>query len=380
MPFSKERSIIVFLFTALLFFVGTTAVVNAAQFGCVSKRTGECRNTNADSYTEAQIQCLGRDVLRQPCPPLQLGQFACVTQVNTTKQCRDITAGSFSAAASSCEGEAQYVSCVIYNLLPDWRQPTESDCVTEGTCSGSYEYTYFIKDSLNNDCICQSFREGSLSRAQDYVEQLNPRPRPCGEDLPEDSTPFDFPGLLQLSTASCPDVNTSGLNTYHCIVLHSSKVGVNPGDCQEFQSANDVDAQDPARNLCAIDTAEAEAVRALPGQCPPTQSAGGSGIGSSGKTAADLLREASQTLNPGHLNAPTDVIRKAINILMAFIGSITLVLYIVAGLLWMTAGGASERVDKAKQILVWTTLGVMVMLFSYLLVSFLFYLVLFPNK
>lgn len=86
----------------------------------------------------------------------------------------------------------------------------------------------------------------------------------------------------------------------------------------------------------------------------------------------DLQREAAKTLNTANFNTPQDFVRRAINLLLAFIGSITLVLYVVAGLLWMTARGNSEQTDKAKKILVWTTLGVFVMLFSYILVNFLF--------
>jgi uncharacterized membrane protein len=55
-----------------------------------------------------------------------------------------------------------------------------------------------------------------------------------------------------------------------------------------------------------------------------------------------------------------------------FIGSIVLVMYIFGGFLWMTASGNSEQVDKAKKILVWSSLGVVAMLASYVLVTFLF--------
>lgn len=91
-----------------------------------------------------------------------------------------------------------------------------------------------------------------------------------------------------------------------------------------------------------------------------------------GKSAQVLLGDAAASLNKAGFKSPADVIGRAIKILLAFIGSISLVLYIYAGLLWMTASGASERVDMAKKILVWTTLGVVVMLSSYMLASFVF--------
>lgn len=73
---------------------------------------------------------------------------------------------------------------------------------------------------------------------------------------------------------------------------------------------------------------------------------------------------------------PRDTIRtfigQIIRVLTAFMGSILLVLYIYAGALWMTAAGNSEQADKAKQIFVWATLGIVVVLASYIIADFLF--------
>lgn len=55
-----------------------------------------------------------------------------------------------------------------------------------------------------------------------------------------------------------------------------------------------------------------------------------------------------------------------------FMGSIMFVLVVYAGVMFMTAQGNSERVEKAKNIMVWATLGVAVMLLSYIVVSFVF--------
>lgn len=93
-------------------------------------------------------------------------------------------------------------------------------------------------------------------------------------------------------------------------------------------------------------------------------------------TDLDSLQKTALTkLNPAKISSPTTLISRAINLMTAFIGSIALLLYVVAGFMWMTASGASEQVDKAKKILVWTTLGVVVMLASYMLTSTLFDLI-----
>ena len=91
-----------------------------------------------------------------------------------------------------------------------------------------------------------------------------------------------------------------------------------------------------------------------------------------GLEEGDLQAVASQSLNPAGLTKPTDLIGRAIRLLMAFIGSISLILYIWSGILWMTAAGNAERTGKAKTIMMWTTLGLLVMLSSYVLVNFVF--------
>ena len=85
------------------------------------------------------------------------------------------------------------------------------------------------------------------------------------------------------------------------------------------------------------------------------------------------LGAAARSLNQmGSFSSINDVVGQIIKILLAFIGSIALVLYVWAGILWMTAAGSSERIGKSKQIIVWTTLGVAVMLGSYVIVTYLF--------
>lgn len=66
------------------------------------------------------------------------------------------------------------------------------------------------------------------------------------------------------------------------------------------------------------------------------------------------------------------IIGKVTNFLLFPIGAIMMALYIWAGFLWMTAQGNSENITKAKAVLVWTTLGMVVTLSSYLIVQFVF--------
>ena len=81
-------------------------------------------------------------------------------------------------------------------------------------------------------------------------------------------------------------------------------------------------------------------------------------------------------LNKLNFKTPQEIIGQAIRILLSFIGSIGLIFYIYAGILWMTAAGNSEQVTKAKQVLVWTTLGIAMMLLSYIVIKLVFGIVL----
>ncbi len=66
------------------------------------------------------------------------------------------------------------------------------------------------------------------------------------------------------------------------------------------------------------------------------------------------------------------IVGVGIKLLLSFIGSIALILYIYAGVLWMTAAGNTEQITKAKQIFMWTTLGLVMMLGSYVVVGLIF--------
>lgn len=91
-----------------------------------------------------------------------------------------------------------------------------------------------------------------------------------------------------------------------------------------------------------------------------------------GVTTSTLLFSAKSGLNPMNFSSITGVVGRLIYILLSIIGSIALVLYIYAGILWMTAAGTAERIATAKNILIWTSLGVVVTLSSYIIVNYVF--------
>jgi hypothetical protein len=98
--------------------------------------------------------------------------------------------------------------------------------------------------------------------------------------------------------------------------------------------------------------------------------------GECNKVLFNLKVKAGETLNKAQFNTGKkgviQIIGKVTNFLLFPIGAIMMALYIWAGFLWMTAQGNSENISKAKAILVWTTLGIVATLSSYLIVQFVF--------
>src|SRR3989339_1001279 len=87
---------------------------------------------------------------------------------------------------------------------------------------------------------------------------------------------------------------------------------------------------------------------------------------------SQLIKITQRSLNPLGYSSPQQVIGVVIRILLAFVGSIAMILYVWAGITLMTAAGAAEKIKKAIDIFIWTSLGVIVMLGSYVIVNFIF--------
>jgi len=69
---------------------------------------------------------------------------------------------------------------------------------------------------------------------------------------------------------------------------------------------------------------------------------------------------------------PQIFIGKIIKAILGIVGSLALVMFIYGGFNIMTAAGSPEKVEKGKQILIWATIGLIVIFTSYALVKFVF--------
>ena len=78
-----------------------------------------------------------------------------------------------------------------------------------------------------------------------------------------------------------------------------------------------------------------------------------------GKTTFDEKTEGIPTL-----------LGRVINAILGIVGSLALVMFIYGGIIWMTSSGNAEQVTKGKNIVIWATIGLVVIFSAYALVSF----------
>lgn len=57
--------------------------------------------------------------------------------------------------------------------------------------------------------------------------------------------------------------------------------------------------------------------------------------------------------------------------ILGVVGSLALVMFIYGGLVWMTAAGSPEKVTKGKNVLIWATIGLVVIFSAYAIVAFI---------
>ena len=69
------------------------------------------------------------------------------------------------------------------------------------------------------------------------------------------------------------------------------------------------------------------------------------------------------------INIPT-LLGNVVNAILGIVGSLALVMFIYGGIIWMTSSGNAEQVTKGKNIVIWATIGLVVIFSAYALVSF----------
>lgn len=74
-------------------------------------------------------------------------------------------------------------------------------------------------------------------------------------------------------------------------------------------------------------------------------------------------------INPLGITDPRELTGRIISGILSIIGSLTLLMFVYAGVLWITAQGDAKKVQRGKDIMVWATLGLGVIAGAYVAVQ-----------
>lgn len=74
-------------------------------------------------------------------------------------------------------------------------------------------------------------------------------------------------------------------------------------------------------------------------------------------------------INPLGETDPRILAGRIISGVLSVIGTLTLLMFVYAGVLWITANGESKKVQRGKDIMTWTVLGLAVIAGAYVLVN-----------
>lgn len=69
------------------------------------------------------------------------------------------------------------------------------------------------------------------------------------------------------------------------------------------------------------------------------------------------------------------IIANLIKLLLGFMGSITLLMFVYSGVTWMLAAGNAEKVKRAKDTMVWATLGLVAVFGGYVVFRIIFFVI-----
>ena len=72
---------------------------------------------------------------------------------------------------------------------------------------------------------------------------------------------------------------------------------------------------------------------------------------------------------PTEADVPATIAR-IINVILGFLGIVAVIIILIGGFMWMTAGGNEEKVGKAKKLLVGGIIGLAIILSAYAIASY----------
>ena len=68
---------------------------------------------------------------------------------------------------------------------------------------------------------------------------------------------------------------------------------------------------------------------------------------------------------------PSEIVAGIVKVALGFVGTLFLIFIIVSGFQWMTAGGNTETITKARQRIINATIGLVIVLGAYAITTFI---------
>lgn len=75
--------------------------------------------------------------------------------------------------------------------------------------------------------------------------------------------------------------------------------------------------------------------------------------------------------NPINATSVQGLINNVIKTILGIVGALALFMFVYGGMLWMTSGGNSGRIEKGKDTLIWATIGLFIIFASYAILNFI---------
>ncbi|MBU0731721.1 pilin [Patescibacteria group bacterium] len=104
----------------------------------------------------------------------------------------------------------------------------------------------------------------------------------------------------------------------------------------------------------------------------PNDACRGTSSTTGGATVGEGTTATAQLDNPIAASSVMEIVINVIQVLLTLLGSAALLVFIYGGIMLITSAGNEEKVKKARSTLVWAILGLVIILVSYGVMSFVF--------
>ena len=100
---------------------------------------------------------------------------------------------------------------------------------------------------------------------------------------------------------------------------------------------------------------------------------GSGGDGEDGDSGTGKARPEPVALkSPISAESIPDLIQQIIKFLLGMVGAVALLMFVYGGLIWLTSGGSPDKIKKGMDVVIWASIGLIVIFTSYTLVDFVF--------